>query len=298
MEGLTKMWLARLRSIALSPHRGMTFVGSAIAIAFIFSGLVFAAQTTRQDDPTSPAGRKALVAKADKSATNSSILSEAVPEATSTSVTPPQTILGPNGETITLPLNPAAPSQEGSQNPPTEGSQQSPTESGNNPGQQNNNPGQDQTPNNGGNVFPSGSTPPSTTTTVPPTIPPPVNQYPQLNVTASSNPEDPMVTLNINMSDADSVITGLSITWDAGDENPYTVAYTDTDACDAPMPNSRTATISNLYTNPGTHNISVTVISTTCGSSDPQAASQGVTATSGEVPTTTTIPVDGSQTNP
>lgn len=274
------MWFARLTSLARSGRlSGLSLMSGAVAAVLIIGGIAFAAQGARNDQVLGP-DRKT----ASQNTTTTDVVppsiggfrspSTATPGSTSPSTQPPVTIVGPNGETFTIPTVTTP------------------------------NTTTDRPAGDDGNRNPT-LTQPSVTTTPPPVDPNETNtttttlrpvpnqEQPQLDVSVAggSMPEDPVVSLDINVSDSDGYITRIDVIWDAG-EAPENVASYGGNACDDPPPSSHSLNVQHTYSVPGTHSVSVAVTTVSCDGTTQQASRTASVTSGGTTASTVDVEVD------
>lgn len=246
-----------------------------IAALLIVGGITFAAQEAQNETQTLGPGHKTASQKSTSTVPDQRVVDTAgspapVANETSSSVVstpqPPTTIIGPNGESITMPTASVPPAVVETPTPqPSDG----PTTT----------------------AAPIVSSPPPTQpseeTTTTTTRPIPNQDQPQLDVSVAggSNPEDPLVSLDINVSDTDGYITSIDVTWEAG-EAPENVATYSGNACDEAPPSSQAINAQHTYTVSGTHSVSVTVTTVSCDGTT-QQASRSASVTSGGTTDTT-----------
>jgi len=246
---------------------------AAVAALLIVGGIAFAAQSADSDNTALGPERKVTPKKIDKTPLVSDKGTSTQPVVTvpgtvgTTTTRPPVTIVGPNGEMITVPaavtpVNPGTQAQTPPPSPP--GVTQSPVTEAPAP-------------------TPTPTIPEDSTTTT--TRPIPNQDEPQLDVSGGSNPEDPVVSVDINASDSDGYIASVDITWEAG-ESPENIASYDGNACDDPPPSSHALNAQHTYATSGTHSVSVTVTTKSCDGTS-QQASRSVSVTSGGTTDTT-----------
>jgi hypothetical protein len=265
------MWSARLRELGPPDRRSAAaIVSGAVAVLLIAGGIAFAAQTAHNEEQSiGPIHLKSNPSKSTNSSSKSTPptgQAATAPVTSTTRPTTPTTVIGPNGETIVVtptstPTAPVVvPGTDTTVTVPPTNPVDSPTTS------------------------PPPTSPEETPTTERPPLP---NQdQPQLDVSidGGSMPEDPVVTLSIDVSDSDGYITSVDVTWEAG-QIPTNVATFGGNACDNPPPSSRSLSVQNTFADAGTHSVSVTVTTVSCDGTS-QVASRSLSVTSGGTNTT------------